>query len=71
MQLTLWVTLAQETTYRLQGDFPVFGILGGKKSVQKCPVFLGKCRWQSVKELVLRNVVLKGLEDRRKLQVEN
>ena len=42
MELTLWVTLAQETTYSLWWDFPWFGIVGGKKPVQKCPVFSWK-----------------------------
>lgn len=66
MELTLWVTLAQETTYSLWWDFPWFGIVGGKKPVQKCPLFLGKRRWE-LRNIFLRNMVLKGLGDRRKL----
>lgn len=44
MHLTLWVTLAHKALYRQQWGFPVCGFSGGKKSGQKCPVFLGKRR---------------------------
>lgn len=66
MELTLWVTLVQETTYSLGWDFPWFGIVGGKKPVQKGPLFLGKRRWE-LRNIFLRTMVLKGLRDRRKL----
>lgn len=54
-------------------DFPESDVSDGRMPLQKCPAFLGKCRFQIAINLgtCLRNMVSKGLERQEELQFRN